>query len=165
MSLKPLKTLVFVVFLMFFWFSLVFFGIFGFLEGFFGFVKTFGKTKKTNKNKPISKGESETFKNFVFLVFPNVCLVFFGFLLYFWFSRRFFVFFTSPTVFGYFVWVFAWFYISSVVSPARRDIFVTPQVSDSYTIAGTTTTNTATTMYTATTRQANRIQAERLHPG
>ena len=31
-----------------------------------------------------------------------------------------------------FVWVFAWFYISSVVSPARRDIFVTPQASDSY---------------------------------
>ena len=26
-----------------------------------------------------------------------------------------------------FVWVFAWFYISSVVSPARRDIFVTSQ--------------------------------------
>ena len=31
-----------------------------------------------------------------------------------------------------FVWVFAWFYISSVVSPARRDIFVTSQASDSY---------------------------------
>ena len=27
---------------------------------------------------------------------------------------------------------FAWFYTSSVVSPARRDIFVTPQASDSY---------------------------------
>ena len=52
--------------------------MFGFLEGFVGFVKTFGKTKKTKKN--ISKGESETFKNFVLLVVPNVCLVFFGFL-------------------------------------------------------------------------------------
>ena len=31
-----------------------------------------------------------------------------------------------------FVWVFAWLYISSVVSPARRDIFVTSQASDSY---------------------------------
>ena len=31
-----------------------------------------------------------------------------------------------------FVWVFAWFYISSIVSPARRDIFVTSQASDSY---------------------------------
>ena len=70
--------------------------------------------------------------------------MFFGFL---WFSLVFVVF---PKVFCFFhlsnsVWlfrgVFAWFYISSVVSPARRDIFVTPQVSDSYTFAGTTTTN------------------------
>ena len=50
-------------------------------------------------------------------------------------------------MFGYFVWVFAWFYISSIVSPARRDIFVTPQVSDSCTIAGTTTTTTTTTSH------------------
>ena len=44
------------------WFSRMFF---------FDFLKTFGKTKQT-KNKPISKGESETFKNFVCLVFPKV---------------------------------------------------------------------------------------------
>ena len=31
-----------------------------------------------------------------------------------------------------FVWVFAWFYINSLVSPARRDIFVTSQGTDSY---------------------------------
>ena len=59
-----------------------------------------------------------------------------------------------------FVWVFAWFYISSVVSPARRDIFVTPQVSDSYTIAGTTTsTTTPTTNTTATTTAATTTTA------
>ena len=63
------------------WFS-------GFPEGFLGFLKTFGKTKKTNKTKPISKGG--TFKHFVFLVFPKLFLVFFGFLWYFWFSRSFF---------------------------------------------------------------------------
>ena len=73
----------------FVWFSLVFFGIFGFPEGYFGFLKTFGKTNKPNKTKPISKGGSETFKHFVFLVFPNVLFVFFGFLLYVWFSRSF----------------------------------------------------------------------------
>ena len=48
--------------------------------------KIFGKTKKT-KRKIISKGVSETFENFVFLVFPNVFLAFFGFLWYCWFSR------------------------------------------------------------------------------
>ena len=90
MGLKPLKTLFCWFSRKYFWFSLVFFGIFGFPEGFFGFLKTFGKTKKTNKTKPISKGGSETFKNFVLLVFPKVFLVFFGFLWYFWFSRRFF---------------------------------------------------------------------------
>ena len=31
-----------------------------------------------------------------------------------------------------FVWVFAWCYISSVVSPARRDIFVKSHGTDSY---------------------------------
>ena len=34
------------------------------------------------------------------------------------------------------MWVFAWFYVSSVVSPARRDIFVTSQGTDSYYLAG-----------------------------
>ena len=72
-----------------FWFSLVFFSICGFPEGLFGFLKTFGKTKKTQNNKPISKGGSETFKNFVVLVFPKVLLFFVGFLWYCWFSRRF----------------------------------------------------------------------------
>ena len=36
-------------------------------EGFFGFAKTFGRTQKNKKAKPISKGESETFKNFVYI--------------------------------------------------------------------------------------------------
>ena len=36
-----------------------------------------------------------------------------------------------------FVWVFAWFYVSSVVSPARRDVFVRDEVTNSYTGAGT----------------------------
>ena len=67
--------------------ALVFFCIVGFLEGLFGFLKTFGKNTKTNK--PISKGGSETFKTFVFLVFPNVCLVLFSCLLYVCFSRIF----------------------------------------------------------------------------
>ena len=71
MGLKPLKTLVVWFVLMCCCCSLVVFCIFGFLEGFVGFVKTFGKTKKKQKIN-ISKGESETF-NFVCLVFPNVC--------------------------------------------------------------------------------------------
>ena len=86
-SLKPLNTLFVWLFLMFCWFSLVFFCICGYLEGFVGFVKTFGKTTKNKETKNISKGESETFKNLVLFVVPNVCLVFFGFLLYVWFSR------------------------------------------------------------------------------
>ena len=46
---------------------------------FVGFLKTFGKTNKTtNKQKNISKGGSETSNNFGLLVFPKVCLVFFG---------------------------------------------------------------------------------------
>ena len=89
MGLKPLKTLFFWFSRRFFLFSLVSFCIFGFLEGFVGFVKTFGKTNKTKTNKPISKGGSETFKNFILFVFPNVFLVFFGFLWYLWFSRKF----------------------------------------------------------------------------
>ena len=88
-SLKPFKQMFCWLFLMCFWCSLVFFGIFGFPEGFFGFLKSFGKTKKNKQKKYISKGESETFKNFVVLVVPNIILVFFGFLLYFWFSQRF----------------------------------------------------------------------------
>ena len=75
---------------MFVWFSLVFFGIVGFPKGFCGFLKTFGKTKQPNKTKPISKGGSETFKNFGCLVFPKV---FVGRL---WFSLVFLVF---PKVF------------------------------------------------------------------
>ena len=43
------------------------------------------------------------------------------------------------------MWFFAWFYINSIVSPARRDIFVTSQGTDSYYLAGTTTTTTTTT--------------------
>ena len=59
---------------------------------FFLFKKTFGKTAKTNKTKPISKGGSETFKTLFLLVFPKVLLVFFGFLWYCWFSRSFLLF-------------------------------------------------------------------------
>ena len=40
------------------------------------------------------------------------------------------------------MWVFAWFYISSIVSPTRRDVFVIAHGTDSYSIAGTTTTTT-----------------------
>ena len=69
---------------------MVFFCIFGFLYVFVGVLKTFGKTKKTNKTKPISKGGSETVQNFVLFVFPKVFLVLFGFLLYCWFSLMFF---------------------------------------------------------------------------
>ena len=141
---ETLKKKVVCVFPNVFGFSLVFFCIFGFLEGFVGFVKTFGKTKKTKKQNPYPRVSLKPLKLCFCWFCPNAFLVFFGFLWYVWFSRWFFVLFTSPTVFGYFVWVFAWFYISSVVLPARRDIFVTPQVSDSYTIAGTTTTTTTT---------------------
>ena len=66
------------------WFS-------GFPEGFFGFLKTFGKTKKPNKTKPISKGGSETFKNFVFFWFSRK---------YFWFSLVFFGIFGFPEAFS-----------------------------------------------------------------
>ena len=59
----------------------------GFPEGVFGFLKTFGKTNKTNKTKPISKGGSETFKNFVCVGFPE------GFC---WFSLVFFCTFGFP---------------------------------------------------------------------
>ena len=62
---------------MWFWCSLVFFGIVGCLSGFLGFLKkTFGKTKtQQSNNKPISKGGSETFKHFVFVYFPEgMCL-------------------------------------------------------------------------------------------
>ena len=49
--------------MLFLWFSLVFFCIFGFLEGFVGFVKTFGKTKKQQKQTHIqtqgAQGPSE----------------------------------------------------------------------------------------------------------
>ena len=56
-SLKPLKTLVVLFFLMCFWFSLVFFSSCGFLEGFVGFVKKpSGKPKKTKKQKKHIQG-------------------------------------------------------------------------------------------------------------
>ena len=88
MGLKLLKTV-------FCWFSrgflgvsFVFFCTFGVIESFCGFVKIFGKPKNNiKKNKPISKGGSDTFKNFVWLVFPKVVCGFFGFLLGFWFSK------------------------------------------------------------------------------
>ena len=88
-GLKPLNTVclifpkvfwVFFGFLLYFWFS----------RRFFGFSKNLRENQQNKKTKPISKGGSETFKNFVLLVFPKVFLVFFGFLLYFWFPRRFF---------------------------------------------------------------------------
>ena len=48
--------------------------------------------------------------------------------------------------------VVAWFYLISVVSPARRDVFVRAEVTDSYTHAGTsTTTNKHTSNNTNTT--------------
>ena len=66
-------------FLLYFWFS----------QMFVWFSKNLRENQQTtNKNKPISKGRSETFKNFVCFVFPKVCLVFFGVLLYCLFSLR-----------------------------------------------------------------------------
>ena len=117
------------------------------------FCKTFGKTKtKTKIPNPYPRVGLKPFKNFVFFVIPNVCFVFFGFLLYFWFSRRFFVVFSPlqqclASLCGF----CAWFYVSSVVSPARRDNFVTSQGTDSYYLAGTTTTTATTTTTTTTT--------------
>jgi len=46
-----------------------------------------------------------------------------------------------------FVWVFAWFYISSVVSPARRDIFVKSQGTDSYSL-GPSSSSSSSNIYT-----------------
>jgi len=69
---ETFKNVVFLVFpkgfLVFPKFCLVFFGF----PKCFCFLKALGKTKN-QKNKPISKGVSETFKNFIF-----------------WFSQRFF---------------------------------------------------------------------------
>ena len=66
----------------FLWFSYVFLV----LSKVFWFCKNFGK-QKIKKTKPICKGGSETFKNFV--LFSLGFFVFFDFLLYFWFSRFF----------------------------------------------------------------------------
>ena len=98
-SLKPLNTL-------FCWFSecvVVFFGVrwcslvfLVFSNLCVGFVKkAFGKTSKTNKTNPYPRVGLKPFKNCVFLVVPNVLLVFFGCLLYLWFSRRMFWFCTN----------------------------------------------------------------------
>ena len=68
-----------------FGFYLVFFCIFGFLKSCFGFVKTFGKTKKQYPRvglKPL---------NTLFFGFSRRCFWFlFGFLWYCWFSLSFF---------------------------------------------------------------------------
>ena len=87
---ETFKNFVFWFFLMFSFFivSLVFFCMFGFLEGFVGFVKTFGKTNTTKKTNPYPRVSLKPLNTLFFFVFPNVCLVFFGFLLYVWFSRR-----------------------------------------------------------------------------
>ena len=69
---------------MFVWFSLVVFGMFGFLEGFVGYIKTFGKTQNTYPRvrlKPLTTLLFLFFLMFLFVV------VFFGFHLYLWFSR------------------------------------------------------------------------------
>ena len=71
-------------------YGFVFWGLLVFPKVFRKPIKPQGKPKIPKKTKPISKGGSETFKNFVCLVFPKVFLVFFGFLLYVWFSLRFF---------------------------------------------------------------------------
>ena len=75
-GLKPLETLFVCLFLMFVLFSLVFFGIFGFLEGCFGFVETFGKTKKTQIYPRVSLKPLKTLFFWCSLVF--FCI--FGFL-------------------------------------------------------------------------------------
>ena len=68
-GLKHLKTLV----------SLVVFCMFG-CQSVFWLSKNLRENQQTKKNKPISKGGSETFQNFVFLVFPKV------FVCFLWFS-------------------------------------------------------------------------------
>ena len=70
--------------------------VFWFFQCFFGFPSFAWENQKTKKTKPISKGRSETLKNFGFLVFPNVFLVFFGFLWFFWFFLCFLIFATKP---------------------------------------------------------------------
>ena len=79
-GLKPLNILFVWFSRRLFWFSLVFVCIVGFLEGLL-FSNNFRENQKIKK-KNISKGGSETFKNFVCLVFPKVVLVFFCFLWY-----------------------------------------------------------------------------------
>ena len=88
-GLKPLNILFVWFSRRLFWFSLVFVCIVGFLEGLL-FSNNFRENQKIKK-KNISKGGSETFKNFVCLVFPNVFFCFcFVFFCICWFSRRFF---------------------------------------------------------------------------
>ena len=72
------------------WFSLMCFCVFVF-RIFVNFLKTFGKTKKTNNNnnKQYPRVGLKPLKTVLLLVFPKVVLVFFGFLLYVWFSLTF----------------------------------------------------------------------------
>ena len=85
-----------------FWFSLILFCFFGFSYGFCWFLKAFGKTTTTttttHKTNPYPRVGLKPLNTFV--GFPEGFLVFFGFLLYFWFSRRFFWF--SLVFFGIF---------------------------------------------------------------
>ena len=75
---ETFKTLVLGFSRRFFLCSLVFFSISGFLEGLFGFVKTFGKTEKPKKTNPYPRVGLKHLKT-LFLVFTNVfCFIWFS---------------------------------------------------------------------------------------
>ena len=88
---RPTLGYVFFLLLLFVWFSRRFLENQQNIRETQTYQKPFGKTKKTNK-KNISKGGSETFKNFVFLVFPIWCGCFWFSLVCLVFPNVFFVF-------------------------------------------------------------------------
>ena len=71
---------------------LVFFCICGFPEGFFGCLKTFGKTKQPKKTNPYPRVGLKPLSTLCFGFSLRFLLVFFGFLWHLWFSRRFLLF-------------------------------------------------------------------------
>ena len=61
-----------------------------FPEGFWGCLKTFGKTTKTKKTNPYARVGLKPLKTCVLFVFPKVLLVFVGFMLFCCFPEGFF---------------------------------------------------------------------------
>ena len=88
-GLKPLKTL-FVWFSLRFLLFLWFYFVYLVFSNDFCCCKNLRGNQQNKKDKPISKGGSETFSNFVFVFcFTEGLLVFCGFILHCLFSRRF----------------------------------------------------------------------------